>query len=327
MSEAVKKTDYYELLDIHPGAPPQEIKEACERALSTFEGDSAAIYSLYTPEERESIVSLVREAREVLLDPARRAAYDDALGKGREPEITAEFDADELRSPWPGSSAYANKVRFVAEPPQVANADSIITEQYRVLYTKLQHIASEGRLKVVAVTSSVKNEGKSVTSLNLAFVIAREFKKKVLLIECDLRKPSMLSSQIGREGAMGLSDVVSGKASANETVCRVEDTSLHLLTSGTSMKNPSEIIDSPRLKELLEKFRTEFDYVIIDTPPILPLMDMNILARLADGVILVVRAGRTPKKIVLNAVQSVSGARFIGAVLNGADGALSKYYY
>lgn len=326
MSQAVK-TDYYALLELRPGATPQEIREACERALSSLEGDSVAMYSLYTPEERESIVRQVREAQDVLLDPASRAAYDADLKKDPEPVFTAELDREELRGAWSGPRAYGNKVKFTPQPMAADKTNNVITEQYRILYTKLQHIGAQGGLKAIAVTSSVKGEGKSVTSLNLACVIAKEFKKKVILIECDMRKPSMLSSQIGREGSSGLSDILAGKASADEAVCRVEETSLYLLTCGTSIKNSSELIDSPRLKELLDRFRTEFDYVIIDTPPILPLMDMNIISRLADGIVLVVRAGQTPKKIVLKAVQSVSGGRFIGVVLNGADRVLEKYYY
>lgn len=323
----VVKTDYYGLLELRPEASPKEIKESCERALSSFEDDSVAMYSLYTPDEKESIIRQLREAQDVLLDPGKRAAYDTALKKDQEPVFTAELNTEELREAWSGPRSYGNSVRFAPLPLVAEKTNNIIAEQYRILYTKLQHIGAEGGLKVVAVTSAVKGEGKSVTSLNLAYVIAKDFKKKVLLIECDMRKPSMLSSQIGREGAGGLSDIIAGKAEANEAVCRVEETSLYLLTCGTSIKNSSELVDSPRLKELLERFRTEFDYIIVDTPPIFPLMDMNILSKLADGIILVVRAGITPKKIVLNAVQSISGGRFIGVVLNGANRALAKYYY
>lgn len=326
MSQVVK-TDYYGMLELRPEATPEEIKEACERALSSFEDDSIAMYSLYTPDESASIVRQIREAQGVLLDPGKRTAYDAALKKNQEPVFTAELDAEELRGAWPDQRAYGNSVKFAPRPLVAEKRNDIIAEQYRILYTKLQHIGAEGGLKVVAITSSVKGEGKSATSLNLAYVIATDFKKKVLLIECDMRKPSMLSSQIGREGCSGLSDIIAGRAEADEAVCKVEETNLHLLTCGTSIKNSSELLDSPRLKDLLERFRTEFDYIIIDTPPILPLMDMNIISGLADGIILVVRAGQTPKKIVLNAVQSISGGRFIGVVLNGSDRILSKYYY
>ncbi|MBE7414076.1 MAG: hypothetical protein HS130_02125 [Deltaproteobacteria bacterium] len=99
------------------------------------------------------------------------------------------------------------------------------------------------------------------------------------------------------------------------------------LTSGTCTRSSSELIDSPYLKSILKGFRDEFDYVFVDTPPILPLADMNIISRIVDGTILVVRAGATPKKVVLKAAQSLSEGRFIGIVLNGADTALASYYY
>lgn len=323
----VMKTDYYGLLELRPEATPKEIRESCEQALSSFENDSEAMYSLYTSDEKVSIVRKIREAQDVLLDPDKRAAYDTALKKDQEPVFTAELDSEELREAWSSPRSYGNTVRFAPLPLVAEKANNIIAEQYRILYTKLQHIGAEGGLKVVAVTSAVKAEGKSVTSLNLAYVIANDFKKKVLLIECDMRKPSMLSSQIGREGCSGLSDIIAGKADSGDSVCRVEETSLYLLTCGTNIKNSSELVDSPRLKELLERFSTEFDYVIVDTPPIFPLMDMNIISKLVDGIILIVRAGQTPKKIVLNAVHSISGGRFIGVVLNGSDKVLAKYYY
>ncbi len=326
MSQMVK-TDYYGLLELSPGASAAEVNEACERELGLLVGGSDAIYSLYSPAEKEAIVRQIREAREVLLDPARKAAYDAAIAARQEPQYTAELDVEELKEALSGRSTSGIPVKFSHLPPVAGKMNDIIGEQYRVLYTKLQHMGSESDLKVVAVTSAVKGEGKSATSLNLAYVIAKDFKKKVLLIECDMRKPSMLSKQIGREGSNGLSDIILGRADAGDTVCRVEETSLYLLTCGAGIKNSSELIDSPRLKELLDRFRKEFDYIIVDTPPILPLMDMNILSRLADGLILVIRASHTPKKIVLKAVQSVSGARFIGAVLNGADKVFSKYYY
>lgn len=322
----MKNIDYYELLEISLDATPAQIKEACERALGTFEGDSAAMYSLYTSEEREAIIRHIREAGEVLLDPARRAAYDSSQKRVEEPVFTPEVDLGELKGGWTGPRTYRNSVRFAPQPVSSEKENGVIGEQYRILYTKLEHLGAQGGLKVVAVTSSVKGEGKSATSANLAYVIAKDFKRKVLLMECDMRKPSTLSPQIGREGA-GLSDIIAGKAEADEAVCRVEDTSLYLLTCGASIRNSSELVDSPRLKELVERFRAEFDYIIIDTPPILPLMDMNIISKLADGMILVIRAGKTPKKVVLNAVQSISGGRFIGMVLNGADKVLAKYYY
>ncbi|MCL4874135.1 polysaccharide biosynthesis tyrosine autokinase [bacterium] len=321
--------DYYELLDIAPGAAPSEVEEAYRKAISDLGGDSVAIYSLYTPEEKEELISRLNEAYEVLSDPERRAAYDAGAAGRPEPAVTREFELGDLG---PAVDArhfkrYGKTTGFARPPVSASGENSIITEQYRILYSRIHRMAEEGQLKVIAVTSAVKGEGKSVTSLNLAYVTACEFKKRVLLVECDLRKPSTLSRMIEREEECGLAEVLEGRADIRDAICRVDGTSLYLLTSGTCTRSSSELIDSPYLKSILKGFRDEFDYVFVDTPPILPLADMNIISRIVDGTILVVRAGATPKKVVLKAAQSLSEGRFIGIVLNGADTALASYYY
>ncbi|MBZ0220436.1 MAG: polysaccharide biosynthesis tyrosine autokinase [Candidatus Methylomirabilis sp.] len=323
------KDDYYELLDIASGAATSEIEEAYKKALSDLSGDSVAIYSLYTPEEKEELISRLNEAYEVLSDPERRAAYDTGAAGKPEPAVTREFELGDLGPAVDTRhfKRYGKTTGFVRPPVTASDDNSIITEQYRILYSRIHRMADEGPLKVIAVTSAVKGEGKSVTSLNLAYITACEFKKRVLLVECDLRKSSTLSKIIEREEACGLAEVLEGRADIRDAVCRVDGTSLYVLTSGTCSRSSSELIDSPYLKSLLKGFRDEFDYVFVDTPPILPLADMNIITRLVDGTILVVRAGATPKKVVLNAAQSLSEGRFIGIVLNGAEAALASYYY
>lgn len=329
MSQRLKK-DYYETLDLSPGATSAEVEEAYRRAMADFSEDSAAMYSLYTPEEKGLLIGRINEAYAVLCDPARRAAYDaEPAWPAGEPAATREFDMSDLGAggalrPF---TRYARVARFSKPPVTADKGGSMIAEQYRILYSRLNQMAGETPLRSVAITSAVKGEGKSVTSLNFAYVTASEFKKRVLLVECDMRKPSTLAGILEREETGGLADVLEGKADVRDAVCRVDGTTLYLLTSGTCFNNSSELIDSPDLKALLAGFRDEFDYVIVDTPPILPLADMNIISRLVDGTILVVRAGVTPKNIVLKAVQSLSGGGFIGVVLNGADTVLTRYYY
>lgn len=326
------KDDYYGLLDIAPGVSSSEIEEAYGRAISDLSGDSAALYSLYTPEEKEQLIARINEAYEVLSDPERRAAYDAEPAGKHEPDTTREFELDDFGTAAPGAAPrrftrYGKSARFSVPPAAAAVGNSIITEQYRILYSRLHRLAEQAPLKTIAVTSAVKGEGKSVTSINLAYVTACEFKKRVLLVECDLRKPSTLAGMIEREGSAGLADVLEGRADIREAVCRLDGTSLYLLTSGACTRSSSELIDSPYLKSLIQGFKDEFDYILVDTPPILPLADMNIISRLVDGTLLVVRAGATPKRVVMNAVQSLSGGRFIGAVLNGTDTAMNRYYY
>lgn len=209
----------------------------------------------------------------------------------------------------------------------IGEADPLAVEQYRVLYTKLEHISSGNSYKTFAITSAVKGEGKTVTSLNLAYVMAQEFKQKVILIECDLKNPSLTSYFLNGGPRKGLIDVIKGKMNLSDAIIQIEGISLYSLPAPHNIKNSSELLGSPYMNTVLNLLKNQFDYVIIDSPPILPLADVNILSKMVDGLVLVVRAGKTPKDIVCKAVNSVSNGNFIGIVLNGTERSLKKYYY
>ena len=203
---------------------------------------------------------------------------------------------------------------------------SIAAESYRTLRTNIQYSSFDKKYKVIVVTSSEAGEGKSTTSGNLALCLAQD-DKKVILIDCDLRKPS-IHKKFKVSNLVGLSDVIIGKADFKTAISKYND-NLTLLTSGKIPPNPSEMLSSKAMKNLLEVLKEKFDYVIIDTPPVQAVTDSQILSTKADGTILVVRSENTKRDAVHNAINLLKkvNANIIGTVLNGVDASRNKYYY
>ena len=203
---------------------------------------------------------------------------------------------------------------------------SIAAESYRTLRTNIQYSSFDKEYKVIVVTSSDPGEGKSTTAGNLALSMAQD-DKKVILIDCDLRKPS-LHKKFKISNLVGLSDVIIGKTDLIKAVYR-HNKNLVLLTSGKIPPNPSEMLSSKTMENLLETLKESFDYIILDTPPVQAVTDSQILSTKADGTILVVRAEKTKRDSVQNAVNLLKkvNANIIGTVLNGVDSSRNKYYY
>lgn len=323
--------NHYEILDVQPGATQEEIEAAYRRAQATYGDDSVALYSLYSKDEKEAILRDIRKAYETLKDSSKRAYYNTTISESGDSEGSGESG-----SKGPRPAAASNLSDFTPTGPSLRvmsrlladeDSDPVAAEQYRVLYTKLEHLSVRNSYKTFAISSAVKGEGKTITSLNLAYTIANDFKKKVALVECDLKKPSLLTYFSSPGGVNDIVNVVGRGAELDRALHRVDDTSLYLLPAGKSVRNSSEILGSQRMKEVLSELKLEFDYVIVDSPPILHLADMNIISRLVDGLILVVRAGKTPKDLVEKAAKSLHNANILGVVLNGSDISLNRYYY
>jgi capsular exopolysaccharide synthesis family protein len=192
---------------------------------------------------------------------------------------------------------------------------SLAAEQYRSLRTRLAHAEGAGGLRTILVTSPQKGEGKSITSANLALTMAQELQRRVVLVEADLRKPS-LQHLFGLPPGPGLSDYLSGAVELKDALKFVPEHNLTLLPAGTTPINPAELLGSTAMRRTLDHLRTRFDRVILDTPPVLPLADVAILAPLVDGCLIVVRAGFTPKPAIENALRAFDASRLLGVVLN-----------
>ena len=203
---------------------------------------------------------------------------------------------------------------------------SITAESYRSLRTNIQYSSIDKQVKTLVVTSSNAGEGKSTVAGNLAYTFFQNG-KRVLIIDCDLRKPS-LHRKFNVSNEEGLTDVLVGTSKLNNVMKKVDD-NLYLLTTGTLPPNPAEIIGSNTMENFLEQCKINFDYIILDTPPVQVVADAQILSTKVDGTIIVVRAGVTKKEDVHDTVNTLKkvNANIIGTVLHAVDNSRNKYYY
>ena len=192
---------------------------------------------------------------------------------------------------------------------------SLASEQYRQLRTRLAHAEGANNLRTVMVTSPQKSEGKSITSANLALTMAQELQRRVVIVEADLRKPSM-QQLFGLPAGPGLTEYLSGAAELKDVMRFIPDHNLTVIHAGSTAASPAELLGSTAMRRLLDTLRTRFDRVILDTPPVLPLADVAVLAPLVDGILMVVRAGVTPKPAIENALRAFDSSRLLGIVLN-----------
>jgi capsular exopolysaccharide synthesis family protein len=191
--------------------------------------------------------------------------------------------------------------------------ESMAAEQYRVLLNRLDRVCTERLLRAIAVSSCARGEGRSLTAANLALTAAREG-REVVLVECDLKRPS-LSHLFDLAPRAGLAEVAEGKAELPQALSRVGN--LAVLCAGEG-RDKAAVMSSPRFTAALDTLRASFSLIVLDAPPALALSDAGRLATAADGVILVVRVGETPRDMVRMAVETLSH-RLIGIVLNCAE--------
>src|SRR5664279_422739 len=203
---------------------------------------------------------------------------------------------------------------------------SPVAEAFRVLRTNLQFAAVDKKLKVILVTSASPNEGKSTVVEYLAQAISQTG-KKVMVLDADLISPT-LHRYFGIPNQSGLSNLIVGDADSTVFACLKEYPNLSVITTGPIPPNSSELLGSTRMKHLMDRLREEYDVVIMDTPPILSVTDAVVASSLADGVILVVQAGRTRSGDVQHAqeVLEAAHANLLGVVLNRARRRVNRYH-
>lgn len=198
-------------------------------------------------------------------------------------------------------------------------------EQYRLLQTRLEARDGARRTQVLLVTSPSLGDGKTTTSANLALTMAREFQQRVVLVEADLRRPS-LAAQFGLQVEGGLVDVLLGGLSLDDALVQIPGHQLTLLPAGAEAARSTELVASSMMPRVLDLLRARFDRIVIDTTPV-ALADTHVLARLADGVLVVVRSGITPRPALERALASIDRERLLGIVLNEVDDAPGAYSY
>jgi protein-tyrosine kinase len=202
------------------------------------------------------------------------------------------------------------------------------TEQYRTVRARLDFISrNEGRpIHSILITSPSPGDGKTLTALNLALVLAQDETKAVMIIDADLRKPG-LRDYFAHRPKVGLIELLAREVGFSAGLFRLDGSRLVVLPSGARATNPAELLSSPKMEELLRVLASRFDYVIIDTPPIGSFVDADQLAAMVDSTILVVRSGQTRRRHVAQAVETVAKHRFLGVILNDLRHTpLDRYY-
>jgi capsular exopolysaccharide synthesis family protein len=203
------------------------------------------------------------------------------------------------------------------------------TEEFRTLRSRLYHAREKMALKKILITSALPKEGKSFTSANLAQVLVRQHGRRVLLIDADLRGPR-LHMMLGTAASPGLSDYLQGGNDEFSIMQRGPMENLFFIPSGQQISDPSELVANGRLKFLLQRVEALFDWIIIDSPPAVPVSDASVLAKACDGVLMVVRSNATPVDMARRARQEFPDQSLVGVVLNGTDresSPYSRYYY
>jgi len=203
------------------------------------------------------------------------------------------------------------------------------TEEYRTLRSRLYHLREKGSLKKLLVTSALPKEGKSFTAANLAQVLVRQHGRRVLLIDADLRRPR-LHQMLGTSPGPGLSEYLLGHADEFSIMQRGQVENLFFIPGGAAIENPAELIGNGRVKTLFDRLVPLFDWIVVDSPPAVPVSDASVLAKDCDGVLLVVRSNTTPADVARKARQEFPEESLVGIVLNGtSDEAVpyARYYY
>jgi capsular exopolysaccharide synthesis family protein len=263
-----------------------------------------------TPHEPEA-------AQSKLLEMPERAVLEPVASKEPIPPaaVSAELECPSLNV----SVTPDSRLVFFNDP------DSLAAEKFRFLGVRLRQIQQNRPLKKVLVTSSIPEEGKSLVSANLAGVLARR-KQRVLLIEGDLRRPT-LAQQFGLGRLAGLGEWLQGTHESIANIYRLADFNFWMMPAGNPPTNPLELMQSGNLARLMTHIGNLFDWIIVDSPPLLPLADTTVWGRVTDGTLLVARVGKTQKAQLQRALEIVKKSDLLGVVMNGSEESNYKGYY
>jgi capsular exopolysaccharide synthesis family protein len=284
------------------------IFEALQRAEAERSGETL-------PRNADSVADLLQKVEEEI---DRKQSLSEALPAKLESSEPGSFASAKVLLP-----ALAADARLVC----LTDQGSLAAEKFRVLGLKLRHMRERRKLKRIVITSSIPEEGKSLIAANLALNQSRSKILNTVLIDGDLRRPE-LGRRFGfNRNLPGLSEVLRGERQLSEVVYKLEGSGLRFIPAGVTPENPIEVMQAGRLQPLLEQLETFFDWIIIDTPPVLPLADTPLWMKLADGVLLVTREGVCERKQLERTVEVIDPATMLGVVVNSCHSNEQKYYY
>jgi receptor protein-tyrosine kinase len=266
------------------------------------------------------------------LDTGRSDAAPAAiLGKLSAPSGMGRSETKEILIDWRNFLARCKTIPFRPAPEahliNMERPHEVPGEEFRSLRTRLNHMQSGQDLHSIVVTSASPAEGKTFTAINLALAQA-QLESPVLIADLDLRRP-VVHNMFQCERAPGFSDFLLADRKLEDCVRRIEGTNLYFMPAGTQVRNPLELLNMRQVKYSIDAFRKVFNWVILDTPPLLFSADANLLATLTDGTLIVVRIGTTTYDSVIRAMQSLCENNVLGIVANGARAGelYSKYTY
>jgi len=208
----------------------------------------------------------------------------------------------------------------------LTDSDSPASEAFRLLGVRLRQLRAARELKSLLITSTVPQEGKSVVAANLACTLASGAQQKILLLEGDVRRPS-LAQLFGLPEIAGLCNCLKGERSLVASVYRLEGPDLWILPAGDKPGSPLELIQSPQLPALMQKLNSWFDWIVIDCPPVLPFADTSVWTRMTDGILFVARRGMSEKRKLQKGLEALDRNKLIGALLNSSNGTVDRDYY
>jgi capsular exopolysaccharide synthesis family protein len=195
--------------------------------------------------------------------------------------------------------------------------ESLASEQYRALRTRITQSENGRAVRTIAITSPAKGDGKSVSAANLALTMAQEYQRRVVLVDADLRHPRAHHLLGLTEGA-GLAEVLKGELELDAALVTLPDYNLTVLPAGVPPSHPAELLGSTAMRRVIEALRQRYDRIVIDMPPAAPLADAQILSPLVDGIVVIVRAGVTPRPAIERTLAGFDRAKVLGLVLNEA---------
>jgi capsular exopolysaccharide synthesis family protein len=217
-------------------------------------------------------------------------------------------------------------IRPEARMVALSEKEGLGAEKFRFLGVKLRQLQQARQLKKLLITSTLPEEGKSLVSSNLVLTLARRKQQKVLLLEGDLRRP-VQSAMFGCGHLPGISEWLQSGSRTVNNIYYLDGPGFWLMPAGSPPENPLELMQSGKLAELIDQVGQWFDWVVIDSPPVLPLADTSVWGRFADGILLVVREGRTQKRQLQKGLSSLDHSRLLGVVVNNCSNTDHEDYY
>lgn len=207
------------------------------------------------------------------------------------------------------------------------DAESLAAEAFRLLGVRLHNLRRDRPLKKLLITSTIPQEGKSMVSANLACALAQRTQQRVLLLDGDLRRPS-ISERFGIGSNPGICEYLEGVSTLTKCIYHLEGPGLWMLPAGSPKSNALELLQSGRLSALMDQLVAWFEWIVIDSPPVLPMADTSIWGRLADGILLVTRQGTTQKRHLNRGLEAFEPKKLIGALVNcSLSSSRNDYYY